>query len=503
MAGSPSGSPHPNQVSLSSKIRDYQQGATPVPRNGSPQTPYGANMFNQSAQPFKGSNSTKMAGKQRTASRGSPSTRLGVQELPSSHTPHQRRASMQQSAQLLQELDRSLRQHQLASGIVSNSPADMASFQQHAMPTGMPYAPNAMQAQMPANMMGSQQHAMSHMRYAPQAMQSQMPTNAVNSPQHSMSPRMLYPSQTMQPPASRANSHTPAPQSGGQNCSDSPGSSANFFHHGYHQPMASTARPSSSPLLGQRSFSTSSVPTSMLPPQHAYDSSTSPSNFGSQTPRTDYDSMRRSFSSTADFTPQSSFKFPLAAPNTEPVKRSMPPASPTAGRKRARLSLPGEDEAPTLKPSSSSFQLFAPAGLPADGHVDTASDLAAIEKWEKHNMTGRTYNNLPSNVDPQLTKDVLIDPILFEDNTALDNLFAEDTALSKPQSAQNATVSHSQTGNIPTRQHGAQSTGQTSTQQFDLGPVPEDLGDSMKSCGQGDNTSEPDWSLLNDEILQG
>lgn len=105
-------------------------------------------------------------------------------------------------------------------------------------------------------------------------------------------------------------------------------------------------------------------------------------------PRPDYQRMRRSISCAVDLTPQSVGISGQIIPSSEPVKRKVPSISPAiAPRRRVRLSLPGQDEAPTLTPSQSGFQLYAPAGLPADdNHVDWAASIAAIADFEKQQL---------------------------------------------------------------------------------------------------------------------
>jgi hypothetical protein len=108
----------------------------------------------------------------------------------------------------------------------------------------------------------------------------------------------------------------------------------------------------------------------------------------------DYESMRRSFGSATNLPPLSTITGDYSVPDCSPAKRSVPPSSPTAVRKRVRLSipgqsLPGEDEAPVLRPSASSFQLHAPAGLPADDTVDFAASIEAIEKFERENAAAQ------------------------------------------------------------------------------------------------------------------
>jgi hypothetical protein len=241
-------------------------------------------------------------------------------------------------------------------------------------------------------------------------------------PQENASPRMPYAAQTRAPSASPSQS-SPS-HFGSLNYGGLPmPPPANLFQQNYQQSMAQ-------PPMG-RSFSTGSVPTSnMFSPSgrdgpmptlnsnfqpHApgnYDeyenmcrSVSSTTNLpplstitGEQTHTPaqwdDYESMRRSFGSATNFPPLSTITGDYVVPDCSPAKRSVPLSSPTAVRKRVRLSipgqsLPGEDEAPVLRPSASSFQLHAPAGLPADDTVDFAASIEAIEKFERENATAQ------------------------------------------------------------------------------------------------------------------
>jgi hypothetical protein len=164
---------------------------------------------------------------------------------------------------------------------------------------------------------------------------------------------------------------------------------ANVFHQNYQQSMGQAP-------IG-RSFSTGSVPSSGVfsPSGCGSPMPTLNSNFQPHAPpQYDYESMRRSFSSTANLNPQSVFTGDNPVSSSSPTKRSMPPPSPTAVRKRIRLSLPGqslpgEDEAPVLRPSASSFQLHAPAGLPVDDTVDFAASIEAIENFEREHANAQ------------------------------------------------------------------------------------------------------------------
>jgi hypothetical protein len=241
-------------------------------------------------------------------------------------------------------------------------------------------------------------------------------------PQENASPRMPHAAQTRAPSASplqSSPSHFGSLPYGGLPMPPP----ANLFQQNYQQSMAQAP-------MG-RSFSTGSVPTSnMFSPSgrdgpmptlnsnfqpHApalYDeyenmrrNSSSTANLpplsmitGEQTHAPahwdDYESMRRSFGSATNLPPLSTITGDYTVPDCSPAKRSIPPSSPTAVRKRVRLSipgqsLPGEDEAPVLRPSASNFQLHAPAGLPADDTVDFAASIEAIEQFERKNAAAQ------------------------------------------------------------------------------------------------------------------
>jgi hypothetical protein len=455
--GSPNSSPTQNQFSLSSTIFDYQkrtgnatlpgsprmggpappfgnlfkakmgesQAAAQMPRTDTPQLPHNSNMFNGSA-------STNAGGQQPRESAGSHSVNPYAQEMPRvPHTPQQRTASMQRSAQLVQQLGRDLVQKQTASGIVSAGAANLSDSQPHAM------SPNIM--------------------YAPQAI--------------------------MQPQALSATTHTVPPQSSSQTHIGSPGSPANIFHRNLQQSM--TARNAqTTPALGHRSFSTGLVPVSMLPLQQSQSRPMAPSSSGfqpSHTTHNEYENMRRSFSSTTNLTPHSSLAVQYNTPNTEPVKRSMPPASPTVARKRARLSLPGENDAPTLTPSSSSLQLYAPAGLPVNDHVDYTAGIAAIEEFEKQNMADRAaLDAAPHHVDPELPQHIPVDPQLYEGTTSFPNNQITENSFAD---------------------HGSQIDGQTYTAlPGEIGTATENLHTPANEASDS-SLSEPDWSILNDDAF--
>ena len=350
---------------------------------------------------------------------------------------------MQRGSDLIQELGQSLHQHQVASGMIDTTAADLAQS------------------------LGTQQYtAPSRAMFAPQAqILSVMP--------HPVSPRF-----------------DGSPNDG------SPSSPMNFFHHNLNQARAAGA---TLPSQG-RSFSTGSLQFSNLPNQPAVGNPFSPSNHGLPQPtptRIDYENMRRSFSSTANLTPQHSLlpQHPKSGP--EPLKRSLPPASPTVGRKRQRLSFPGEDDAPTLTPSQSKHQLYAPAGLPADDNIDFAAHIAAIEMFEKQNMADlAALSTAPSNIDPSLHAEHG-----FTNSTAAlpnTNLQADQSFPIDPQLYENSSVStYVQSTEANLIDPSAQITDQSGTQpsQAPATPARGFLDDSSSPL------SEPDWSLLNDDAF--
>ena len=250
---------------------------------------------------------------------------------------YQGASAMQRSTYLAQQLGRQLYQQQLASGIVSGA-----------------------------------------------AETSQSP----QSPQEAVSPRMPYTYHAAQTRAPSASPLQSAPgHFGSLNYGGLPMAPPNIFQQNYQQSMGQ--------MPMSRSFSTGSLPA----PGGFSPGSPMPtlnSNFQPHAPAawSDYESMRRSFDSATNLPPLSTITGDQPVLDYLPAKRSMPPPSPTGVRKRLRLSvpgqsLPGEDEAPVLRPSASSFQLHAPAGLPADDTVDFAASIAAIEQFERENTTAQ------------------------------------------------------------------------------------------------------------------
>ena len=360
--------------------------------------------------------------------------------IQSSHTPQQRTAAMERSSHLVQEFNQSLQQHQIASGMFDTAATGVTQSpltQQYATSSGMMFAPQAQ-------------------------MLSAMP-------------------------------HVASPKLDDSLKGGSPASPMNIFHRNLNQ-----ARTAGAMLPSQgRSFSTGSVPFSNQP---VAGSPLSPLNHGIHQPipiRNDYENMRRSFSSTANLTPQHSMLSLHPTSGPEPLKRSLPPASPTMGRKRQRLSFPDEDNALALTPSQSKHQLYAPAGLPADGTTDFAADIAAIEMFEQQNMADlAALDTAPSNIDPSLYSEhangnsaaalpdtnlqayqsIPIDPQLYEDSSAYATV----------QSTEESPIDPS-----------TQFTEQSGTQllQAPATPARGFLDDSDSPL------SEPDWSLLNDDAF--
>lgn len=360
--------------------------------------------------------------------------------LQSSHTPQQRTAAMQRGSHLIQEFGQSLHQYQIASGMIDTAATSVTQSphtQQYSTSSGMMFAPQA-------QMVSARPHA--------------------------------------------ASSRLDGSPNGG-----APASPMNIFHRNLNQARAAGAM---LPSQG-RSFSTGSVPFSNQP---LAGSLLSPLNHDIHRPtpiRNDYENMRRSFSLNVNLTPQHSLLSPNPMSGPEPLKRSLPPASPTMGRKRQRLSFSGEEEAPKLTPSQSKHQLYAPAGLPADGTTDIAADIAAIEMFEQQNMADlAALSEAPSNTDPRLhpghdfgnsaavlpytnlqaDQSIPIDPQLYEDSSA--------SAI--VQSPEKIPIDPS-----------AQFTEQQGTQllQAPATPARGFLDDSDSSL------SEPDWSLLNDDAF--
>jgi hypothetical protein len=359
-------SPTRGKASLSNKIHDYQRsigslgvsgqkkGAVPSlenpfqsgPQSTSHQTPVTPQVPHTSGGLTYPLNSNLPSIYPQPGHATYPGGPMGGQSPTMTQDAYQGASAMQRSSYLAQQLGRQLYQQQLASGIVG-------------APSGTSPSPQGLQ--------------------------------------EAGSPRMPYTSHAAQTRAPSASPLQSAPgHFGGLNYGGLPMAPANIFQQNYQQSMGQVP-------MG-RSFSTGSLPA----PGGFNPGSPMPtlnSNFQPNAPPSrDYESMRRSFSSAANLTPQSVMTADQAVPDFSPTKRSMPPSSPTTARKRLRLSLPGqslpgEDEAPVLRPSTSSFQLHAPAGLPADDTVDYAASIAAIEEFEREHAAAQQTTLTTS--DPQ------------------------------------------------------------------------------------------------------
>lgn len=244
---------------------------------------------------------------------------------------------MQRGAQLVQTLGRDLYQQQLALGVVAPSttgPAQSLPIQQ-------------------------QQGAISNTEHVSQVMPGQQSARS----SHTMSPESL--GQYQQPAA------------------------ANLFHQNYLQSMAANC---TQPYSGfpRRSFSAGPTPVSPSLDQSSSGtlvagSGPAPSQLAQ--PRADYESMRRSFSATANLTPQSSFDIQQNLAYTEPLKRNeVPTSSEPTSRKRIRLSLPGEGDVPQLAPTPPNFEPYMPADVAVDGMTHLGSyDAASAPVEEQYN----------------------------------------------------------------------------------------------------------------------
>ena len=471
--GSPNGSP--SQTLLSARISDYQKRNGNVVSGGTTHATSAATQFDNLFQPSTRTSQMEVQAPLANSHQVTPhdtaynqsvqmsnepgSINLQVQNDPmsgrtfsntdyaqgmlqSTHTPQQRTAAMQRGSYLIQELGHSLREHQIASGMISTGAADVTQSPQ------------------------DQQYATSSsMMFAPQAqMVSAVPQ--IGSPEAGL------------------------PNNG------SSGSPISFFHHNLNQ-----ARTAGATLPSQgRSFSTGSVPLSNLANQPVAGSPLSPFHHGPHQPtpiRVDYENMRRSFSSTADLTPQDSLLSPHPTSGPEPLKRSLPPASPTLGRKRKRLSFPGENDAPTLTPSQSKHQLYAPVGLPANNDIDFAAEIAAIEMFEKHNMAElAAFSTTSSNIDPRLNAEHDFGhsaAALSNTEFQTDQSIPIDPRLSGDSSA---SIVAQLTETNPTGLSVQMTEQLTQPPQAPATPARGFLDDSSSPL------SEPDWSLLNDDAFQ-
>jgi hypothetical protein len=324
------------------------------------------------------------------------------------------------------------------------------------------------------------------------------------SPQEAGSPRMPYTSHAAQTRAPSASPLQSAPgHFGGMNYGGLPMAPANIFRQNYQQSMGQVP-------MG-RSFSTGSLPApggfSPGSPMPTLNSNFQPN----APPSRDYESMRRSFSSTANLTPQPVITGNHAVPDFSLTKRSMPPSSPTDVRKRPRLSLPGqslpgEDEAPVLRPSTSSFQLHAPAGLPADDTVDFAASIAAIEEFEREHAAAQPTALTTSDPQHPTPHDEAIQA--HTDTYEITNEHTNETAVSNSQIPQYSSQSYETTHNlgdailIPSNM----------VDQNSQLSEPSDFNQETNQQGQNDannnfhddenrSASEPEWDLLADDVF--
>ena len=470
-------SPTRGKVSLSNKIADYQRsvghtgtpaqklGATSLsgnpsqpgpqaslhrtPQVDSPQLPNTIDGLHHSNQQSLNANPSSTYGQHGQTAypsnpmRGQPHAAIMTQEA------FQRAAATQRSTYLAQQLGRNLYHHQLASGIVG-APARGA--------MSSPQSPQeAASPSMPHGSHFTQTHALS------------------GSPLQSASNQFGH--------------------FGGMNYGGLPMAPPNIFHQNYQNSMGSNGR----------SFSMHSMPTSGVSSPLGRNSpmQTLNSNFQPNLPgQHDYESMRRSFSSTPNLTPQATMTGDHAVADSSPTKRSMPPSSPTAVRKRVRLSLPvsGEDEAPVLQPSTSSFQLHAPAGLLADDTVDFAASIEAIEAFEREHA---------ANLAAQPTTQATFDP---------QHPVPQDEATQRLAGIQETAKETRDTSSLPMSQYSTQSYG--TAQNFgDAILVPSNMGEQGSQPSQSDfkqqsqknanhledevkdTASEPEWDLLADDVF--
>ena len=376
-------------------------------------------------------------------------------QLPTmSQDAYQRATPTQRSTYLAQQLGRSLYQQQLASGIVGASTARVSTSPQ--------------------------------------------------SPQEATSSGLPYPSHFAHTQAPSGSPLQSAPDHfGGMSYGGLPMAPANIFQQNYQNSMGQVP-------IG-RSFSTGSASAAgaYSPAVRNSPMPTLNSNFQPNSPaQHNYESMRRSFSSTANLAPHGTVAGDHAVPVSSPSKRSVPPSGLTAARKRVRLSLPGqslpgEDEAPVLRPSASSFQLHAPAGLPADENIDFAASIKAIEDFERGHAA--VLSTTLATSDPQ-------HPGVHDDSTQAPMNTREstkETADSNPQlpASQYSTQSYETAQTLgdailvpadtfgQSSQPSQQSDFNEQSQTNDANHHPAD--DDVK-----DAVSEPDWSLIADDVFQ-
>jgi hypothetical protein len=189
----------------------------------------------------------------------------------------------------------------------------------------------------------------------------------------------------------------------------------------------------------------------------------------------------------------------------------MPPPSPTGVRKRLRLSvpgqsLPGEDEAPVLRPSASSFQLHAPAGLPADDTVDFAASIAAIEQFERENTTAQPTTLPTSDSQHPTSHDEATQAPTNTYETTNTHETTNEMATSNPQIPQYSQSydTAQNLGNailIPSNMAGQNS---QLSEPSDFNQQINQEGQNYTNDFQDDgnrSASEPEWDLLADDVF--
>lgn len=323
-------------------------------------------------------------------------------------------------------------------------------------------------------------------------------------------------------------SHTLSPGDGVQRQHGPSYPQANLFHQNYQESMAATGT-QMYPESAHPSFSLGSAPSSMS--THQFDAGIPPASMSHESPllpgiRADYENMRRSFSATANLTPQPSSDGPHNIAFAEPRKRSMAPSSPAVtSRKRPRLSLPGEDDVPRLAPSSSNHESYMPAGVSAEVSDNLISHDAASEHSEgqyKYSMAPcsatlgeQSFLNVPNSlgsqyglVDMGAPRGVVpIDPQLFSTGPAApeaqagnftdlrrDSLGADATPVD-PQLYKHNVDPHT----VQPIQDNLLDVGGQVAEQTNF-PQPQDF-QSAGEWNGWDSSSEPDWSLLQDGVF--
>lgn len=497
LTGSPNSSPMRSQTSLGEKILQYQKGtgtgsttfAGPPQMHefgAAPNKPFSVGFANtpqpdlslqtNARQVPRLSTTLHSAGQMPYESMYNGAQFGANAEGAAHYNPQQKAALMQRGAQLAENLGRDLYQQQLAAGIVGTSAANST--------------------QIPAL---HQQQAMPNIGRVPQAMQ----------PQHSPT-----------------TSYTLSPGDGVQRQHGTSDAPANLFHQNYQESMTA-AGTQMRPESAHRYFSLDSAPASMSPNQ--FTTGIPPAGMSHGSPllpgtRADYENMRRSFSATANFTPQPSSDSPNVRATTEPLKRSMAPTSPAVtSRKRPRLSFPGSDDVPRLTPSSSSFEPYMPTGElaelsnnlsprdalsePSEGQyrLSVASDSAAVGEHPFSNalkplgsQSGHIDVGAPRGIPP-------IDPQLISTSaTAPEPQAASFTGLRHDSFGADATQVDPQLYKHDFDLHATQpiqdslnNVGGDIAEQTSLPQPQESAGD----WNSWDSSSEPDWTLLQDGVF--